>query len=623
MAARLVSCHPALRIDLPDRKIRPHSKARTGCQNCKSRRIKCDEQKPNCDRCFAKGLACEYIPIKTWLFESSKQCSKDENARDALSPSSVGYFHYVSDRQFQFFVEVTAPLLSSYHVEMGLRVYKGPRQIDGMISSAITFYTVHLPQVMQSSPVLRYAISACSTCHESVEMIKEPAWRNSSFAKNYTKALQYMTDPKSDIPIEHVLVSCLSFASVEFMHGHAFEGVKHILSGAKIIQQYEAATETDENTLCLLRECFWPVFAVYLGFAGQAVDRKSDDTYNDQNDLTETSALKSLSSLGQGRRQLFQIAEVIVYLSCEKPKEHSFHLLQTRTALLQWSSAYYAWKAARLKSSSREARRTETLLEIYAKILAIHSSTSDSGESTYDYFSDDFRTIVCLLGSIASSYPLETDTRVAKDHTLLYNLGIIYPLFFVALNCRHRKVRESALELLRNINLNEGSWNSCVAYAIANEVKSIEEESARSLLATDGRIKYVPIRARVRLQGITSVLSPTPSISLEYYDTQTDSVRTKSLARIPCQWNSDHASPQQSKIIRRGGYQGVLRTIPGCCTCHGAGVEPDSFKSESPGSLILGGRLPSMSRCLAGREVATIKPHLRATQDVIGLEMCE
>ena len=622
MTTRLAPCHTALRIDLPDRKIRPHSKARTGCQNCKYRRIKCGEEKPACDRCFAKNLACEYIPIKTWLFESSRQSSKDVTPSDSLSPSSVGYFHYVSDRQFQFFVEVTAPLLSSYHVEMGLRVYKGPHQIDNMISSAVAFYTVHLPRIMQDSPVLRYAISACSTCHESVEMIKEPAWLNSAFAKNYSKALQCMTDPKSDIPIEHVLVSCLSFASVEFMHGRAFEGVKHILSGAKIIQQYETAGETDETTLCLLRECFWPVFAVYLGFAGQAVHLKDDETDNVHINLTNTRVLKSLSSLGQGRRRLFQIAERMMYLSCQKPKGHEFQLLQTRTALLQWSSSYYAWKAERVKSSTREAHLTETLLEIYSKILAIHSSTSDSNEFTYDFFAEEFQSIVSSLKSVVSGYRVETDIRAAKDHTLLYNLGIIYPLFFVALKCRHRKIRGSALQLLRSINLNEGSWNSCVAYIIANEIKNVEEESARNLLTPDEQGKYVPVEARIRLQGIISASSPTPIISLEYYDTHTTSVRTKSLARIPCQWNSDHASPEQSRILRRSGYQGILRTIAGCCTCHGAGVEPDLFENESPGSLILGGRLPSMSRCLAGREKATIRPHLRATQDAIGLEMC-
>ncbi|KAH8667117.1 fungal-specific transcription factor domain-containing protein [Xylariales sp. PMI_506] len=38
--------------------IRPSKKSRGGCSRCKSKRIKCDERKPNCLRCEQKGLAC-------------------------------------------------------------------------------------------------------------------------------------------------------------------------------------------------------------------------------------------------------------------------------------------------------------------------------------------------------------------------------------------------------------------------------------------------------------------------------------------------------------------------------------------------------------------------------------
>ncbi|KAI3321896.1 hypothetical protein HD806DRAFT_502242, partial [Xylariaceae sp. AK1471] len=31
---------------------RPHSKSRTGCRVCKSRRVKCDETRPSCRRCL-------------------------------------------------------------------------------------------------------------------------------------------------------------------------------------------------------------------------------------------------------------------------------------------------------------------------------------------------------------------------------------------------------------------------------------------------------------------------------------------------------------------------------------------------------------------------------------------
>ncbi|KAI0550606.1 hypothetical protein F4679DRAFT_541992 [Xylaria curta] len=44
-------------------KIRPHSKARTGCCNCKVRRVKCDERKPRCQFCEKRHLECFYVPV--------------------------------------------------------------------------------------------------------------------------------------------------------------------------------------------------------------------------------------------------------------------------------------------------------------------------------------------------------------------------------------------------------------------------------------------------------------------------------------------------------------------------------------------------------------------------------
>ncbi|KAJ5436034.1 Aflatoxin biosynthesis regulatory protein [Penicillium cf. griseofulvum] len=39
---------------------RSHRKSRTGCVNCKQRRVKCDEAKPHCLRCQKHGIECDY-----------------------------------------------------------------------------------------------------------------------------------------------------------------------------------------------------------------------------------------------------------------------------------------------------------------------------------------------------------------------------------------------------------------------------------------------------------------------------------------------------------------------------------------------------------------------------------
>ncbi|KAL3426646.1 C6 finger domain-containing protein [Phlyctema vagabunda] len=46
--------------DEANRKLRRHKKSRGGCGNCKLRKIKCDENKPTCERCKIYGTFCNY-----------------------------------------------------------------------------------------------------------------------------------------------------------------------------------------------------------------------------------------------------------------------------------------------------------------------------------------------------------------------------------------------------------------------------------------------------------------------------------------------------------------------------------------------------------------------------------
>lgn len=51
---------PAPRSEL--RKRKAHKKSRSGCRNCKMRRVKCDEAKPECEHCLDFGVSCNYDP---------------------------------------------------------------------------------------------------------------------------------------------------------------------------------------------------------------------------------------------------------------------------------------------------------------------------------------------------------------------------------------------------------------------------------------------------------------------------------------------------------------------------------------------------------------------------------
>lgn len=63
--------------DKPYHAKRPHRKTRTGCSNCKARKVKCDEARPACRACVARNKTCVYVvPLKR---------GKEQPAAHALS----------------------------------------------------------------------------------------------------------------------------------------------------------------------------------------------------------------------------------------------------------------------------------------------------------------------------------------------------------------------------------------------------------------------------------------------------------------------------------------------------------------------------------------------------------
>ncbi|KAH8693532.1 hypothetical protein BGW36DRAFT_300923 [Talaromyces proteolyticus] len=52
----------ATKLDVPPPRIRLPPRSRTGCWTCRSRKVKCDENRPNCGQCARLGHLCDYSP---------------------------------------------------------------------------------------------------------------------------------------------------------------------------------------------------------------------------------------------------------------------------------------------------------------------------------------------------------------------------------------------------------------------------------------------------------------------------------------------------------------------------------------------------------------------------------
>ncbi|KUJ13207.1 uncharacterized protein LY89DRAFT_709107 [Mollisia scopiformis] len=66
---------------------RSHRKSRSGCSNCKQRRIKCDEQKPSCQRCSIREEECTYPLLENLVWVDKKNFLAKEAAGRNKRPS--------------------------------------------------------------------------------------------------------------------------------------------------------------------------------------------------------------------------------------------------------------------------------------------------------------------------------------------------------------------------------------------------------------------------------------------------------------------------------------------------------------------------------------------------------
>lgn len=91
------------------------TKSRSGCLVCKSRRIKCDEGRPHCQRCSTTGRRCEYeeaVPASSSTSSKSPGSSLVSRTPSIERRLSLSFELKESDqRTYDYFVSWTAPRL--------------------------------------------------------------------------------------------------------------------------------------------------------------------------------------------------------------------------------------------------------------------------------------------------------------------------------------------------------------------------------------------------------------------------------------------------------------------------------------------------------------------------------
>ncbi|KND87183.1 Sterol regulatory element-binding protein ECM22 [Tolypocladium ophioglossoides CBS 100239] len=151
-----------------------HKKSRTGCQRCRTRRVKCDETKPICRKCQLQGVSCLYDRQDPRSLASSHKpiaAAPQQEPRDAdffrpadadgnanqgsRSPESAGELSETRQRRIQ-----ELELLHFYITETGPSI-----AFDK--NTSYDLYVKAIPRMAFKSDALLYSVYAFATLHQT------------------------------------------------------------------------------------------------------------------------------------------------------------------------------------------------------------------------------------------------------------------------------------------------------------------------------------------------------------------------------------------------------------------------------------------------------------------------
>ncbi|KAF2680915.1 hypothetical protein K458DRAFT_434162 [Lentithecium fluviatile CBS 122367] len=125
-------------------KRRPHHKTRTGCSQCRKRRVKCDESKPSCLRCGRLRLQCSFHCLAP---------TKPERPAASITPSII-----LSDSSLELtHLELLHHYTSQTCLDMGSADMRAARNMQ--------IWQVEIPRLAFAHPFVMHGIFAISAVH--------------------------------------------------------------------------------------------------------------------------------------------------------------------------------------------------------------------------------------------------------------------------------------------------------------------------------------------------------------------------------------------------------------------------------------------------------------------------
>ncbi|EMD01179.1 hypothetical protein BAUCODRAFT_45255, partial [Baudoinia panamericana UAMH 10762] len=411
-------------------------KVRTGCLTCKIRRVKCDEQRPSCNRCSSTGRKCDGYP-------SPFIAAEPEPLSTALS-TSIG--SSLELRSFAFFREKTGPGLSGYFND--------------------SVWDRYVLQLSQSEPTIRYAVNALAALHEERDVStagQTAVVVNASFpAAQYARALQHMRSllTSTQVPMDVMIVAVILMIHFEALRESFVPAIIHAEHAIRLLSSntsfdprkidpalVRTLMRIDVQGSTLLGERT-PGLPFHTAFIDSTLPTTiSSPTHARDVVATWSCRLYHFMRMHADRYKFREPGNVPIELLAK-----SHELAQTLHELerLLWM---YTHKPT-VKLSAREQHGL-ALLRVRVKMDRITAATCLYAETTvYDPFLTDYEDSLAIC-----VYVLGNDEPEKRFFSVATDEGLLIPLYFIATHCRESRVRHQALAAMKRLSLRKGIWH--------------------------------------------------------------------------------------------------------------------------------------------------------------------
>ncbi|KAK1634065.1 hypothetical protein BDP81DRAFT_325341, partial [Colletotrichum phormii] len=462
----------------------------------KIRKVKCDETRPACRRCIIAGRTCDEYGI--WA-------SRDRSTTPFLSQQES----FISLRN------IRTSTIGLTDAEKRLFEWVSRRAIAklaGVLDSS--FWETIVLQTSSSEPAVMHAVLALSSVHKNqmTNTGSAPDQRPSCLdfqerctLQHYNKSIVLQKRLTRDDPesVHVALICCILYICLEYMRKRFKAGHSHLSHGLKLLGPINNPGLKRGNRLDDIRSniapdsvarCLLDTFSHFLNQARSlkgplGEERQSDEPRpSRQLPCSFESLIEARSHLDELLARAQKLRRCILAFASSSDVSHAFEMLVVqsclRNDLVSWSRVYDSFKARRWTHLSARERLAFHLLPVYHTMAQIitEASLHPDGELIFDKFTWHFETMTASSKEILTAALPTMAADLSSGHctakfSFTADMGLIPPLYYVALKCRNRRIRRQAIELITDNLHQEGMWDAKLAAAVASEVMRMEEEA--------------------------------------------------------------------------------------------------------------------------------------------------